>query len=430
MENVSVMYVNSNFVKETGIAKTNAVGKSMYDLFEIVCVADNKREAIKKEVYDAVIKGINDFSVDGAYVVDGQSIRCRLVFHSVCSEQLFEDSYIIGAPISVAEVDSPFTDKIDLSKMAFVKMYRLEGESEACQSRPIHYSSIAPGGVPKDLPIQLGAPIGKGSYGTVYRGLWRGKEVAVKVMPTESVIAEEGYDPKGEAELTKRLSHPNLVSAYDHFEVTHPTSGEKEIWMLLELCEMGTLSSQIVNGFFRRKEGNWALDMSRILRIAHQLASVLAFIHGQGVIHSDLTTNNVLLVKDSSPEGFSCKLSDFGIAQTLPGDEDYITTEAHGTVTHMPPELLMDCKLSTACDVYSFGMILWELYHSQRPFDGMLHAQVIAHVALKNVRPDIEEDCPEDYRQMIEECWDADDEERPTVEALKMRLAGMIANER
>lgn len=105
MENVSVMYVNSNFVKETGIAKTNAVGKSMYDLFEvcagaaplasttarrmhtrddkpnellmchqIVCVADNKREAIKKEVYDAVIKGINDFSVDGAYVVDGQSM--------------------------------------------------------------------------------------------------------------------------------------------------------------------------------------------------------------------------------------------------------------------------------------------------------------------------------------------------------------------
>lgn len=52
---------------------------------------------------------------------------------------------------------------------------------------------------------------------TLVVGLWRGKEVAVKVMPTESVIAEEGYDPKGEAELTKRLSHPNLVRTHIPF---------------------------------------------------------------------------------------------------------------------------------------------------------------------------------------------------------------------
>lgn len=73
---------------------------------------------------------------------------------------------------------------------------------------------------------------------------------------------------------------------------------------------------------------------------------------GHNLAHVSVKCNGgVLLTERAGP----LQLSDFGIAQTLPGDEDYITTEAHGTVTHMPPELLMDCKLSTACDVYSFG---------------------------------------------------------------------------
>uniref|UniRef100_A0A7S1X8N9 Protein kinase domain-containing protein n=1 Tax=Tetraselmis chuii TaxID=63592 RepID=A0A7S1X8N9_9CHLO len=426
MRSTSIVYVNSVFAKDTGIQKATAVGKSMYDMFKILS-AEGKEQATKDEVYQAVAQGVEDFGLDVESDSGDGAVRYRLIFHAASSQQLFANSYIIGAPVSIAKVDSPVKEPAELSMMVFVKMERIEGGAAGTSdAQPLHFPTVPANLPPKELPVTIGAPIGKGSYGTVYRGTWEGKEVAVKVMPTEDVVAEEGYDPKKEAELTKKLTHPNLVTAHSHYVVDNPASGQHEIWLLLELCELGTLATGMVNGFFRKKEGNWALDIGRVLKVAYQVADVMAYVHSQGVIHSDLTTNNVLLTHDPDDD-FTCKLSDFGVAQVLDPDEDSITTEQHGTVTHMPPELLMDCKLSKAADVYSFGVLLWELYHSQRPFEGMMHAQVIAQVALKNMRPEISEDCPEEYRAMIEDCWDAEDEERPTFEDIKSRLSKLIA---
>jgi len=406
---LSTLYVNTMFLKNCSVAKDDVVGKPLLETFTPLGGVD-AGEANQK-IYDWTHGGKDDLSLD--VTCPAAAKKFKLIFRSTVSEILFDDSFVVGAPLGV---DLYEAEEQDIGhNMVFVVLEPLEGEIPASGQKKLQSARKS---VPTD--IVLGMPIGKGSYATVYRGSWTGIEVAVKVLPSAEIIAEEGYDPINEAKLVQSLSHPNLVTVY-HCEEQILPNGDKEVWMCQELCKLGTLSSNYQNGFFRLPEKEWSLDMKKVLKVALEIASAMDYIHSKNIVHSDLTTNNVLLQADGK-DGFVCKVADFGIAQVLEKDQEYAITESHGTVTHMAPELLMDCKLSKSADVYSFGMLLWEIFHCRRPFEGMIHAQIIAHVALKDVRPDIDESMPGEYRRMVEDCWTAEDEERPSFEELKQRI--------
>lgn len=88
------------------------------------------------------------------------------------------------------------------------------------------------------------------------------------------------------------------------------------------------------------------------------------YLHAAGIIHGDLKTANVLLKSTTSDmRGFVCKLADFGLSHILDSNTfTHVVTETHGTMAYMPPELLKDGYLSFATDVFSFAMVMWEIF--------------------------------------------------------------------
>lgn len=96
------------------------------------------------------------------------------------------------------------------------------------------------------------------------------------------------------------------------------------------------------------------------------------------------------------------QVADFGLSRVC--DEAQIETKTYGTVTHMPPELLLDGKLSKSADVYAYGVLLYELFTAERPWNGLRHAEVLHKVAVKKERLQLPEDTPQLFKVSSSDC--------------------------
>mmetsp|Transcript_4521 Transcript_4521/g.13071 ORF Transcript_4521/g.13071 Transcript_4521/m.13071 type:complete len:751 (-) Transcript_4521:124-2376(-) len=267
--------------------------------------------------------------------------------------------------------------------------------------------------------VQLGVMLGRGAFGRVYRGLWNAIPVAVKVLEHE---ADKSGREVLEAVLSTDLSHPNVVKTYKHFtremvqSVTEDLGVKQllETWIIMEFCSLGTLSDAVDRGWFRQKHSLFEVDFKRILTAAKEIAAAMAYLHSQNILHGDLTGGNILFVPApdiGGDEQMKAKIADFGFSRVLEGQN--VKTVSYGTITHTPPELLVDGVLSKACDVYAFGMIVWEMYMGQRPFTGLNQAQVIHH-KMSGRTLSISNNCPEELRALILSCINNKHELRPS----------------
>lgn len=132
----------------------------------------------------------------------------------------------------------------------------------------------------------------------------------------------------------------------------------------------------------------------------------------QGIAHSSVAPSN-------PPQ-----IADFGLAHVMPPDSTSIRTQTYGTVTHMPPELLNDSLLSKATDVYSFGVILWELYCGHRPYAGMSHGQII-HQITSGKALELPNKSPPGLKELVAQCMASDHQQRPTFADILKKLAAL-----
>lgn len=121
------------------------------------------------------------------------------------------------------------------------------------------------------------------------------------------------------------------------------------------------------------------------------------------------------------------QVGDFGLSRAIGEAGSHLSTATVGTVTHMPPELLLSGQLRPSCDVYSFGIMLWQLYTGQVPYQGMRYAEIVYKVAVCNMRPVFPESTPKEYRDLAEQCWNNDAAVRPTFEQVEAALEGLMA---
>jgi eukaryotic-like serine/threonine-protein kinase len=212
------------------------------------------------------------------------------------------------------------------------------------------------------------ARVGAGGTATVYRAqdLLLDREVAVKLL--HHVLAEDDTVAalfRREADTAQRLRHDNVVRTF-----SHGISGGIH-YIVMEHVPGGSLSALVAN--------QAPLEPAHAIEITLQILEATRFIHNQGVIHRDLKPGNVLL----TPAG-AAKVTDFGIACR---DADDVTSGESflGTVHYLAPERLRGAVATKSSDLYSIGIILYELLTGRLPFEGDLVATV-AHGHL-NDRP-------------------------------------------
>jgi serine/threonine protein kinase len=219
--------------------------------------------------------------------------------------------------------------------------------------------------------------IGKGGMGEVYRArdTKLGREVAIKVLPSEfSQDAERLTRLEREARLLASLNHPNIASIHG-LEQSDDTR-----LLVLELVEGDTLADRLKRG---------AIPVEESLKLALQIAEAVEAAHEKGVIHRDLKPANIKI----TPEG-RVKVLDFGLAKAFTGDQADVNlsnsptlsmqaTEAGivlGTAAYMSPEQAEGETADSRSDVWSFGVILFEMLTGRQTFDGKSVARVLAAV--------------------------------------------------
>ncbi|CAG9463479.1 unnamed protein product [Pedinophyceae sp. YPF-701] len=292
-------------------------------------------------------------------------------------------------------------------------------------------SRAMPSSKPPFVDVRLGKVLGEGGYGKVYRGLWDGAMVAVKIMLHGPPRGEESSEAL-EAVLSCNISHPNLVQSFKFAQrpsgkVLEDGEEEWETWIVQEFCGLGNLQQMCDRGEFTDEAGG-VKDVAAILSVCREVAGGMAHMHGRSIVHGDLSANNVMLLpRRDAHKGFTAKVGDFGLSQV-------VTTEAKvskfGTVTHMPPELLRDGRLSPAADVYSFGVVVWQMVTGKRPFDGLRVPQIIARVLEQGHKFEFPEGTHAGIKELAERCMAREPEDRPAFSEILATIISMQKCER
>lgn len=208
------------------------------------------------------------------------------------------------------------------------------------------------------------------------------------------------------------LRHPNIIQLKGIcFEKPH-------FCLIMEYAKGGSLG----NLLSVRKLGfppyiliKWALQVSHGMQYLHEHSLI-----GNGrvpIIHRDLKSSNILLSEDALNGehrlgDIILKLTDFGLARELQKTTN--ETQAAGTYSHMPPEVIRSSTYSKSSDVWSFGVLLWELLTGEIPYKGIDPLAIAYGVAVNKLSLPIPSTCPEIFSDLIHNCWHVDPEKRST----------------
>lgn len=289
------------------------------------------------------------------------------------------------------------------------------GGSRSPSPEPRSRSPSPPGG---GLPAQaafgelrLEELIGAGGFGRVFRGTWRGQVVAVKAARGEAGAAGAA-SLRREARLYARLRHPNVVALRAVcLEPPH-------LCLVMEFAAGGPLSRALAG---RRVPPAVLLDWAR------QVARGMRYLHGAPpvpLIHRDLKSSNVLLAQPLGAElrGTTLKISDFGLAREW---QRTTRMSAAGTYAWMAPEVIKASTYSKGSDVWSYGVLLWELLTGEVPYRGIDGLAVAYGVAVNKLTLPIPSTCPQPFAQLMAACWEQDPHRRPCFGAILGQLAAL-----
>jgi len=256
----------------------------------------------------------------------------------------------------------------------------------------------------------------------------------VSVMPPQPVqenqqmeCANDGYVNLAQIvpnEYKPERPQRSLSSCSDMSSVGKSFSGDRvETWLIQEFCDMGSLEKSIRKG--RYMKGH-QLNMSLVVETCVDICRGMQYLKNRNVIHGDLKSSNILLNGSMHEEkGFIAKVADFGLSRELGMFASHVSTQTTGTVTHMPPELFKEERLTAASDVYSFGIVMWELVSKESPLEGVPPVLIIKKIIYDNWRPTFMEGIPDCYTALARRCWAEDSLQRPVIDEVLSELEQM-----
>lgn len=249
--------------------------------------------------------------------------------------------------------------------------------------------------------LTVGTRVGIGFFGEVFRGIWNGTDVAIKVFLEQDLTAENMEDFCNEISILSRLRHPNVILFLG--ACTQPP----RLSMITEYMEMGSLYF-LIHSSGQKKKLSWR----RKLKMLRDICRGLMCIHRMKIVHRDLKSANCLVNKH-----WTVKICDFGLSRMMI-DAPMRDTSSAGTPEWMAPELIRNEPFTEKCDIFSLGVIMWELCTLHRPWEGVPPERVVYAVANEGSRLEIPEG---PLGKLIADCW-AEPHERPSCEDILTRL--------
>ncbi len=235
--------------------------------------------------------------------------------------------------------------------------------------------------------------IGEGGMGAVYKAqhLSLNRTVSIKSLNKNFFSNNEIIHRfKNEAIILSNLQHPNIVTLYDYVE------DENGYYLIMEYFEGMTLEYYIRNVIH-------AIPETQAILIFEQLLSGFAYAHGQGIIHRDIKPSNILINSK-----LKVKILDFGIAKMKEGNLQTQLGTRIGTVLYMSPEQIQGHSIDHRTDIYSLGVVLWEMVTGKCPFDANSQSEFeisneIVHKPLPHPKT-IQKNCTDKIYQIIQKC--------------------------
>ncbi|XP_052882205.1 uncharacterized protein LOC108480293 isoform X4 [Gossypium arboreum] len=257
--------------------------------------------------------------------------------------------------------------------------------------------------------LHLGEEVGQGSFAVVYRGIWNGSDVAVKVYFAGEYKESTLLDYKKEIDIMRKLRHPNVLLFMG------AVYSQERLAIVTEFLPRGSL-------FKALHKNNQALDVKRRMRMALDVARGMNYLHHRNppIVHRDLKSSNLLVDRN-----WNVKVGDFGLSRWKNGT--FLTTKSgRGTPQWMAPEVLRNEPSNEKSDVFSFGVILWELMTVSIPWNNLNSLQVVGVVGFMDRRLELPEGLDPQIESIIRDCWQSNPENRPSFEDIINRMTGIV----
>ncbi|XP_018556571.1 raf-1 proto-oncogene, serine/threonine kinase a isoform X2 [Lates calcarifer] len=249
--------------------------------------------------------------------------------------------------------------------------------------------------------VYLHSRIGSGSFGTVYKGKWHG-DVAVKILKVTDPTPEQFQAFRNEVAVLRKTRHVNILLFMGYMT-------KDNLAIVTQWCEGSSLYKHI-----HVLETNF--KMIQLMDIARQTAQGMDYLHAKNIIHRDMKSNNIFL-----HEGLTVKIGDFGLATVKARwSGSHQVEQPSGSILWMAPEVIRmqdNNPYSFQSDVYSYGIVLFELMTGELPYSQIANRdQIIFMVGRGYLSPDLSKlykNCPKAMKRLVADCIKKSKDERP-----------------